>query len=49
MSTWNWTSPPLRQWIALLLFMFLAFILGYVMGGNAAYQKLMTEHKICAP
>jgi len=39
--------PTLRQWIAVLLFMFVAFVVGYVVGGFSTYEKLRTEHKLC--
>jgi len=38
--------PTARQWIAVLLFMFVAFIAGYVVGSYVTYEKLRTEHKL---
>jgi hypothetical protein len=44
----TWKTPPLRQWIAVALFCFVAGVIGYIMGGNATYDRLLAEHRICA-
>jgi len=37
--------PTARQWIAVLLFVLVAFVAGYVAGSYATYEKLRIAQK----